>query len=80
MLHQLVGYVLLDYEGEHPITEAGFYLSRQGTLERLRLSELLGELSGDPDVDLTEARGAFRQVAAKAADHGDPPHPATNTT
>ena len=63
MLHQLVGYVLLDYEGVQHITEAGFYLARQSTLKRLRLPDLLEELSSSGEPNLAATRAAFREVA-----------------
>jgi len=65
MLHQLLGYVFLDYEGEHPLTQAGFYLARQTTLKRIPLSDLLGELSGDGEIDLPETRKLFRDAALR---------------
>jgi hypothetical protein len=65
MLHQLLGYVFLDYEGEHPLTQAGFYLARQTSLKRMPLSDLLGELSGDGDIDLPKTRKLFRDAALR---------------
>ena len=69
MLHQLVGYVLLDYRGEHQITDAGFYLARQTTLVRIPLPELLRVLAGE-DVDLPDARAAVPGVTRTARAHG----------
>lgn len=65
MLFQLLGYVFLDYEGEHPLTQAGFYLARQTTLKRMPLSDPLGELSGDGEIDLPETRKLFRDAALR---------------
>ncbi len=65
MLHQLVGYILLDYEGHHAITEVGFYLARQTTLKRIPLPVLLNHLSGDGEVNLHETRAAFREAVTK---------------
>ncbi|MGI8859468.1 MAG: hypothetical protein ACR2HO_04860 [Rubrobacteraceae bacterium] len=45
MLHQLLGYVLLDYEDPYGIGPVGFYLSHQKTLTQIPPAEMLQELS-----------------------------------
>ena len=57
MIHQLLGYALLDYSDRHSIRKVGIYLSRQGKLITWSLDSLLAEAGATGD--LTELRGAF---------------------
>lgn len=57
MLHQLLGYVLLDYSDRHAVREVAIYLSRQRRLVRWPLDRLLENL-GAPG-GLPELRTAF---------------------
>jgi hypothetical protein len=63
---QLVGYVLGDSENSYELSEAGFYLSRQGVQLFWRLDELLERLAGRP-VDLLELRKAFADACVEVA-------------
>lgn len=57
MLHQLVGYVLLDYEDEHDIAKVGFYLARQKALHVVSIENVLA--------DLPALRDAFRGIVRR---------------
>jgi hypothetical protein len=60
-LHQVLGYVLLDFPDEFAIDEVGLYAARYGHLATWRLPELLDELAGR-SVDLAAERAAFRDM------------------
>lgn len=66
-LHQLLGYVLLDYHDEYAIDTLGVYAARYAYLVTWPTAELLAELAGGP-VDLAELRAGF-QEAAKRTTH-----------
>ncbi|MDP9485579.1 MAG: hypothetical protein M3Q49_07285 [Actinomycetota bacterium] len=57
MIHQLLGYVLLDYSDRYGIREVAVYLARQASLVRWPLGGLLAEL-GAPSA-LPDLREAF---------------------
>jgi hypothetical protein len=63
MLHQLLGYVLLDYEDRHQLEGVGIYMSRQGRFFEWTMAEfleLLGQKRAPP-----ELRAEFREVVAR---------------
>jgi len=65
-LHQLLGYVLLDYRNELGIEALGIYFARQGHLIQWPLEELMNTLAGTDLPPLPELRAQFRQVAQSA--------------
>lgn len=60
-LHQVLGYVLLDFPDEFAINEVGLYAARYGHLATWRLPELLDELAGR-SVGLAAERAAFQDL------------------
>ncbi len=62
MLHQLLGYVLLDYRDRYGLEEAGLYLARHRALIPLPLDEAMNELAPDGAPPLPELRARFREV------------------
>jgi hypothetical protein len=67
-LHQLLGYLLLDYHDEYAIDTLGIYAARYAYLVTWSTAELLAELAGGP-VDLAELRAGFEEAAKRTA-HG----------
>ena len=65
-LYQLIGYTLLDYDDRYGISEVGIYFTRQGTLLRWKLHDLMFRLSGVAVTPLDELRQDFREVAFKS--------------
>jgi hypothetical protein len=65
-VHQLLGYLLLDYDDAYAISALGVYAARYGHLACWPLAELLPELAGGP-VDLAAERAAFQGVAGTVA-------------
>ena len=61
-LRQLLGYVLLDYGGEHAIDRVGLLLPRHDTRVSWSIGELISEMSGRDDLDLPTLRERFREV------------------
>ncbi|MFG3094099.1 hypothetical protein [Streptomyces sp. NPDC048202] len=59
-VHQLAGYLLLDYEDEHGLSKVCFYLSRQGQLVTWPVQEFLGLLGARRS--LPELRAALREA------------------
>ena len=59
-LHQLLGYLLLDYEDDHAIKRAGFLFPRQQTAVHWSVTQLIGSLSGRTDLALTDLRQGLR--------------------
>lgn len=57
MIHQLLGYALLDYADEYRIRRVGVYMARQAYLVRWELSELLSALGSEKS--LKELRTLF---------------------
>ncbi len=58
MLHQLLGYVLLDYSDSHGVREVSVYLARQARLVRWDLGSFLADM-GAPEGHLPEFRRSF---------------------
>jgi hypothetical protein len=65
-LHQLLGYVLLDYDDTYGINSLGFYLVRHGVLRRWLLQDVLEALTGDTVASLPALRSEFRAVCEQA--------------
>ncbi len=59
-LHQLLGYLLLDYEDDHAIERAGFLFPRQQAAVHWSVTQLIGSLSGRTDLALTDLRQRVR--------------------
>lgn len=59
-LYQLLGYVLLDYDGRYDVDSVGIYLARQGILVRWPLEDLLRMLSEEVAPILAQLRADFR--------------------
>ena len=58
-LHQLLGYVLLDYEDEHEIDRVGLLLPRQSANISWPVDRLMAEMSGRDDLSLPGLRESF---------------------
>jgi hypothetical protein len=67
VIHQLLGYLLLDYDDAYRIDALGVYAARYAYLVTWPLGELLEELAGGP-VDLANVRTEFRTVVQAAAE------------
>lgn len=65
-LYQLLGYVLLDYSNRYQIHDVGIYFSRQSTMVRWTLADLLETMAGSASSSLAECRSAFAIETAKA--------------
>jgi hypothetical protein len=65
-LHQLLGYVLLDYSGGFGINSVGIYFARQARLVQWPLDEFMERLAGDDLPSLTQLRKQFRGVAEES--------------
>jgi hypothetical protein len=65
-IHQLLGYLLLDYDDAYQVDALGVYAARYAYLVTWPLAELLDELAG-ASVDLARARADFRAVAEATA-------------
>lgn len=61
-LHQMLGYVLLDYNDAFGIRSAGFYLARQGMLVEWEIDDLAGRLSAGRVRSITDLRRDFRET------------------
>src|SRR5207249_6127316 len=61
-LHQLLGYVLLDYTDRYELREVGFYLSRQRVLVQWSLEELMEMMAGGSHPELPELRARFQEI------------------
>jgi len=64
-LHQLLGYVLLDYGDHYKIRDVGIYLARQRVLLRWPLKALMMTMAGLPIAALADLRMDFREVAER---------------
>ena len=60
MIHQLLGYTLLDYADDYRIRHVGIYMARQAYYVRWRLSELLNALGCEKS--LKELRTLFSHL------------------
>ncbi len=63
-IYQLLGYVLLDYEGQYNINSIGFYLARQGIWHTWFLSQYLVALGVATPYDLGQIRSDFQDVTS----------------
>ena len=80
-LHQILGYVLLDYGDEHAIEEVAVFSARYCRMHRWQLDALVREMSGDPDMTVAKARKILRAaIAAEAMRQGDAERPAGEVT
>ncbi len=71
-LHQILGYVLLDYEDEHSLDEVAIFSARYCQMHRWRIDTLVREMSGDPDMTVATARKILRTaIASEALRTGD---------
>ena len=59
ILHQIVGYALLDFEDEYQIERVGFVFPRQGTKVEWGLANLISQLTGVESIDVDAARNDF---------------------
>ncbi|GGP00094.1 hypothetical protein [Wenjunlia tyrosinilytica] len=67
-IHQLAGYLLLDYDNEYGIDRVGLYLSRQGALITWPTAEFLRSLgAAEP---LPQLRAQLRQHLHEAGHRG----------
>lgn len=64
--YQLLGYVLLDYEDAHKITDLGFYLARQATYVRWPLEDFLETMAGGEAASRAALRSTFRRVTQRS--------------
>ncbi len=65
---QLLGYVLLDYEGEYAIDSVGVLLPRQDAQVSWPIHELIARLSGRDDIQLANLREQFRAICEPMGD------------
>ena len=76
-LHQLLGYVLLDYEDAHAIDEVAVFSARYCRFHRWPLDALVREMSGNPEMTVAKARKMLRTaIAAEAMRQGETGRPA----
>lgn len=61
-LHQLAGYLLLDFEDKLHIDSLGIYMARQGELVKWPVPDFLHELTGESTILLTSLRQDFRAL------------------
>lgn len=59
-LHQLLGYVLLDYNDKYAIDEVAVFSARYCKMHRWNIVELIQELSGDSEMSIAKAKNTFR--------------------
>ena len=62
VLHQLLGYALLDYDDKYAIDRIGVLLPRQDTRVSWPIRELIATMSGRDDLQLPELRREFRAI------------------
>ncbi len=75
-LHQILGYVLLDYDDEHAIDEVAMFSARYCRMHRWKLNALVREMSGDSDMTVAEARKILRTaIVAEAVRQGNAVRP-----
>lgn len=58
-LHQLLGYLLLDYKDQQRFRSVAIYMARQGLLLTWPLSDFLRSLTGDAQISLAQLRQEF---------------------
>jgi hypothetical protein len=61
-LHQLAGYLLLDFDDELHIDSVGIYMARQGMLIRWDISDFIHKLIDDDTANLGTLRQEFRTL------------------
>ena len=61
-LHQLAGYLLLDFDDKLHIASLGIYMARQGVLFTWSISDFLSQLTGDDSITLISLRQEFRTL------------------
>ncbi len=61
-LHQLAGYLLLDFDDKLHIDAVGIYMARQGELVQWPAIDFLHELTGESTILLTSLRQDFRTL------------------
>ena len=61
-LHQLAGYLLLDFEDKLHIASLGIYMARQGVLFPWSVSNFLCQLTGDDTISLISLRREFHTL------------------
>lgn len=59
-LHQLIGYLLLDFDDAFHLDSVGIYLARQGELLQWDISDFIRELTGENTVNVASLRQEFR--------------------
>ena len=62
-VYQLLGYILLDYDNEHELEKAGFYMARQCQLVTWPINDLIGRLMVKTPPPLEELRLELREAA-----------------
>ena len=67
-LHQLLGYLLLDYDDEYGIDRVGVLLPRQNTQVSWPIRDLIAAMSDRDGLDLPELRRDFRAVCEEVRD------------
>lgn len=65
LLYQMLGYVLLDFDDRFELEEVAVYMSRQSTLVRWTLLDLIETLAEKP-VQLATLRQEFEEVVRRA--------------
>jgi hypothetical protein len=66
-VHELLGYLLLDYDNSYGVDALGVYSARYGDLAIWPVAKLLEQLAGGP-IDVAAARAEFRAVVQATAD------------
>jgi hypothetical protein len=61
---QLTGYVLLDWDDQHHLEEAGLYFARHGVCMWWPLQEMIDHMAGE-SLSLTELRDGFREIVGE---------------
>ncbi len=64
-IYQLLGYVLLDWHDEYRIKEVAIYFARQTFLLKWDVNDILRELSGQPQPNLSQLRQDWYDVIGK---------------
>ena len=61
-LHQIAGYILLDYDDQYNFHSVGIYMARQGKLLQWPIGDFLRLLTGNDTVSLPQLRQDFRTL------------------
>lgn len=78
MLHQLLGYALLDYADRYRIREVAIYFARQRKLVRWPLEDLIGTLADGHALPLNELRSCFRSKIVRTTGKKEFPQPSVS--